>query len=361
MYNKQRGVLLFFVVGVMLTGLSLELADMDNDGLVDVVMFVDGGGSGNISWYKNPSWKKTVIVPATTSLGSMRQGTVYDVDGDGFKDVVVGASQTLYKVTYTHGTDSWSSATSIATVTATIQQVEHWDVNGDGTMDVVVGGNYLASNPAIVGGLWWFENPGFVQHTVSSPERDLRGLAVGNITVKKTGKLGDFAAGLQNSTAGPLRYFHSNCDSTSECWSPTSISALAPATEVYTVDIDGDGWLDVVQMGFSLTGAYWHKNPGHSGTWVAYPIVPITGYRFAAWADFNHDSTTDMASGAVNTVQWFSNYNGDGSGWHNFSIANVSGVKDIKAADISGDGWADVIVCGSMELVYLTNHMLLIR
>ncbi|KAH3722988.1 hypothetical protein Pelo_18307 [Pelomyxa schiedti] len=220
-------------------------------------------------------------------------------------------------------------------------------------MDVVVGGNYLASNPAIVGGLWWFENPGFVQHTVSSPERDLRGLAVGNIT--KTGKLGDFAAGLQNSTAGPLRYFHSNCDSTSECWSPTSVSALAPATEVYTVDIDGDGWLDVVQMGFSLTGAYWHKNPGHSGTWVTYPIIPITGYRFAAWADFNHDSTTDMASGAVNTVQWFSNYNGDGSGWHNFSIANVSGVKDIKAADISGDGWADVIVCGSTELVYLTN------
>ncbi len=56
------------------------------------------------------------------------------------------------------------------------------------------------------------------------------------------------------------------------------VTPLDPATQYspafahYSMDVDGDGWTDLVTFGFPLYPAVWRRNPGDGTPWPSYPL-----------------------------------------------------------------------------------------
>jgi hypothetical protein len=86
------------------SGYALVVADVDHDGLPDVVAL--SSASDGLVWFKNPSWKKYTI---TTRAKKLIYTAPYDVDGDGHLDVAF-VSDFDMNDTAAGGTVSWAEA-----------------------------------------------------------------------------------------------------------------------------------------------------------------------------------------------------------------------------------------------------------
>ncbi len=58
------------------------------------------------------------------------------------------------------------------------------------------------------------------------------------------------------------------------------------------VDVDGDGWIDIVQVAYYSQNIVWLKNPGKSGgPWTVSEIDTGSPNEFAILADLNNDGS----------------------------------------------------------------------
>ncbi len=128
------------------------------------------------------------------------------------------------------------------------------------------------------------------------------------------------------------------------------------AQRVNTADVDGDGDIDV--LGASILGEKWawYENdgtPGGLGDWVFHGIPSILSFPSAIVpADIDKDGDMDLFGSSNHsagpTARWFQN-NGSGTftEWTisnpNIPVINISGGRQIIAADINGDGNMDAV------------------
>ena len=165
------------------------------------------------------------------------------------------------------------------------------DFNNDGKMDVVAGP-------------WWFEGPDFkVKHEIYSPKAfDPHGYSTNFLT--------------------------------------------------FTGDFNGDGWLDVFQVGFPGADAFWYENPGpKGGPWKKHLAVHDCGDESPAWADINGDGRPELIYVDSRTGGWVMPRM-TRSGPTNFGSSIRYTPKDkrfqkfthgLGIGDISGDGRPDII------------------
>lgn len=94
------------------TGLTLSIADMDNDGKLDLVT---GNEKGDITYFKNNSSSNNTLSPTFAASNSTYPGfdinagffcapAIGDVNGDGLKDLVIGSKDTFLKYYQNVGT-----------------------------------------------------------------------------------------------------------------------------------------------------------------------------------------------------------------------------------------------------------------
>ena len=162
------------------------------------------------------------------------------------------------------------------------------DMNNDGFLD-------------IVSGAYWYENPG----------------ANG----------GDWKRH-QYRTVGTHNEFISDCGE-------------------WTIDVNHDGYPDIVTTGWIANGLWWYENPGKSATpdtmWKQHFITDSFDTEGGAFADINGDGKPDLA---------LAHYNHSGILWVDFSgpqprVHHVGGKDEdghgIGIADIDGDGKPDIL------------------
>jgi aldos-2-ulose dehydratase/isomerase family protein/VCBS repeat protein len=124
------------------SGYSACLADIDHDGLLDVVAL--SSGSAGLVWFKNPAWTKYTITTKATRLIHMAP---HDVDGDGDLDLAV-ISDFDMNDTMAGGTISWAEAPADPTATQdwalhaigaipTSHRVRWADIDGDGKKELL--------------------------------------------------------------------------------------------------------------------------------------------------------------------------------------------------------------------------------
>jgi hypothetical protein len=111
------------------------------------------------------------------------------------------------------------------------------------------------------------------------------------------------------------------------------------------IDVDGDGYTDVIQCGYFSNNIVWMKNPGKTGgPWVATEIDSGFPTEFALLVDLDNDGKArellpefDRPNAPLN---WYDLQNGK---WVKHTVSDHSYGHGIGAGDVNGDGRNDII------------------
>ncbi|MEW8315037.1 MAG: FG-GAP-like repeat-containing protein [Candidatus Thiodiazotropha endolucinida] len=121
-------------------------------------------------------------------------------------------------------------------------------------------------------------------------------------------------------------------------------AAADGANTVHSVDLDGDGDIDVLSTSSADNTVAWHENDG-SGNFTKHVITNTAIFaNDVTTADVDGDGDLDVLSSSSNdnTIAWYEN---DGS--QNFTQHTISNTFDqsdsVTTADIDGDGDLDVV------------------
>ena len=111
------------------------------------------------------------------------------------------------------------------------------------------------------------------------------------------------------------------------------------------IDVDGDGFTDVIQIGYFAKRIVWMKNPGSGGgAWTEHLIDAIGPTEFAFLVDLDNDGKADdllpQFNAAALPLSWYDLRNG---AWVKHTVSPRSYGHGIGAGDINGDTRTDIV------------------
>ncbi len=112
------------------------------------------------------------------------------------------------------------------------------------------------------------------------------------------------------------------------------------------LDVDGDGFIDVIQIGYFARRIVWMKNPGRSGgAWTEHLIDAVGPTEFAFLVDLDNDGKADdllpqFTGAAKAPLTWYDLQNGE---WIKRTVGTRSYGHGIGAGDVNGDKRTDIL------------------
>ncbi len=323
---------------------SVCSADFDGDNDMDIlgVSFSDG----DVSWWENnngsgTSWTEHTIDGDFTGVKSAYSA---DINGDGDMDVV-GASHSDSTIAWWENDNgsgtSWTKYT-IDNDVLWANCVYSEDIDGDGDLDV------LGTSPGYDEISWWENDNGsgtsWTKHIVSSDVSS--GQSVYAMDINGDGDMDILGA---NYGAGDDIIWWENDNGSGTSWTEHVVdSNFSDAMSVYSADINGDGYMDILGAAKSANDIAWWRNMNGSGTsWTEYTIDgSFDGANCVYASDFDGDGDMDVLGAAkiADKIVCWENIDGSGTAWAEFTLKdNFIEADGVCAADINGDGYMDAV------------------
>ncbi len=339
------------------TALHPRMADMDGDGIHDLVMVCDRQNNEkdhslqDICWFNGKGTGKVVVASVNYRSCGM---AVADINGDGRMDVVgmddvdatdANGNSRLFVCFNSGGkTDEWKREEIGLSDYA--KDIESADLNGDGKSDVVI---RTVSHQIEI---FTQSEEGWEKAEMKAPPFD--GLALGDMDGDSDCDIVINGMWLENrqgkwTTHDYAKEWYSRKTGKNGAWNDNN-------TRVVIGDINLDGRTDVVialseQEGLPLS---WYENPGKPSkvkTWKQHVISMEHHLHSLSLADFNRDGAPDVLTGRLifhtDTVEsghpvliYYSRNRG--SDWIAQGLS-MKGCYGAVAGDIDGDRDIDVV------------------
>lgn len=333
-----QGVLSRFDYPVALTNgdfgaYSVTAADKDGDGDTDIAAGTYGQ-YGSV-WFKNEdgdgsAWEKS----GAGGSGRIVSVSTANVDSDG--DMELLAASNSYGNIYLQGR-------TIDTNFPLAESVSAADLDGDGDMDVLGAAEYADH------GIKWWENTegdgtAWKAHNVGTDFKTAhQAFGIDMDTDGDTDVLG-VANGLDSLS------WWENTDGSAANWTR---HGLANGGLIYPSDIDADGDMDFVRASGGMT--WWENSKGGDATAWKVHIVNAEWDSASSTFPWDIDGDGDMdilgTSKYDDRISWWENIDTKGTLWTQSWTYYLKEAMSIFAADVNGDGLADIIASGTEDIL----------
>jgi len=321
---------------------SVESADLNNDGHIDVV--TANAMDGDVSVFINNGDGTLAVRVDYDSNPSPLSCAIGDIDADGFLDIVVANSDLLnfrqVSVLYNLGDGTFDSPVSFQ-VGAFPQSVQLADFNGDGYIDVATANPSDNSISVLLNilGITFLENERF----------DVDGFFPVDIVAGDVDGDGDTDLVSTNFNSGEIRVMRNNGIGS---FNRSQRVILGNDTSGIDIgDLDSDGDLDLVVVNAdedSSDDIVVLKNSG-AGVFSATQYIALDNsdssevYKVSI-GDLDGDGDLDFvtADGFNNTVSISLN-NGDAGFTQPTSLQVGQFARDVQLADLNNDGKLDIL------------------
>lgn len=335
-------------------------ADIDGDNKIDILSANKFGE--NLTWYKNLDGQGNFGAQnIIANLGDAIHIHAADLDGDGDMDVLAVSYYFDMVVWYENldGLGNFSSQKIISNIADGPYRVIATDIDGDGDMDVISGSDNS--------GIAWYEN--IDGNGNFGPTRVINAFAPNARSIATTDIDGDGDMDVVGSTSGSATVaWYENLDGLGSFGPQQTITTNGLSVEpIFTIDIDGDGDIDVIAATGGADKVAWYENLDGLGNFGNENIIVdnLLGAHAIYSVDLDNDGDNDVIAtggGAFDgLVIWFENLDGQGS----FGGENIIGTqhqfpRSVIAADMDNDGDMDPIAASQTDftIYWFENDLL---
>jgi hypothetical protein len=304
---------------------GVDVADMDGDGLLDVITGHEQGLRVTVAFNPGPSLVEGTwpfVTLPTVNWGSTEDAIACDVDKDGALDVVSAAETGTFRVEIAFApappntraelltASNWTRVSLDASANNRSMRAACADLDGDGDIELVIGGKDA------------------------------------------------------NGVASSIGFYSSTTPRTGASWTYTSLQPVGWVMQMYVVDLDGNGTKDIVYSDKvsiddpapdgTKRGLRWlDSSGGGSPTFTPRQIFLEGDHKWFWLHDWDGDGDLDIAdcrsSTVVNESNLFINNGGTGAAvtWTRVVVAQPTGVGQCQAATV-----ADVDKDGQLDLAF---------
>lgn len=345
---------------------GVAVGDVNHDGKLDIM-----AGS---CWFEAPEWKRHQIAPEKifnpeTDYSNSFLNHAADVNQDGWIDLLVVDFPGTYSSWFENPKNKKDSHWKEHRIYEPVgnESPAFVDVDGDGKVDLLCADSNAKQliwlkSPTSTTNLVWEK---FTISEINVPGTDIfsHGLGYGDINMDG-----------RSDVMIREGWWEGPNDPKQASWKFHEANLGDQCSQMYTLDVNGDGLMDVFSASAHLSGVWWHEQM-KDGTWEQHVI----SYAFAeshavAKVDLNGDGQPDFVTGKRNLkrntwrknpgthgpplLYWFEFTPGVEPYWIEHQIDNESGAGlNIATADMNADGRMDIVIANFKGVFLFENSI----